>query len=151
MPDSRGPRRGGLELRDVPERKSDKELLADLLAKGYGEDEKRKRRERAAAAHRRGALREKRKGVTGSGHELRHRPVEEPEAAADNRRIEDTVAAPPPVLRRRIDNYAWRGGFLATGIPNHRFGWGRVDALAAVQSAAAMVGTVFAHGFEPVP
>jgi subtilisin family serine protease len=42
------------------------------------------------------------------------------------------------------------GAFLATDIPNHRFGWGRVDALAAVQQATAG-GPMFGDGFEPGP
>ncbi len=41
------------------------------------------------------------------------------------------------------------GGFLSTAYPNHIYGYGRVDALAAVQRAAAEA-PMFASGFEPV-
>ncbi len=100
----------------MPERKSDKELLADLLARGYGEDERRKRRERAAAAQRKAAApREKRSARGGSGLQLRRRGAAADEAEAGVRRMEDSLGPLSPALRRRIDRYAWRGGFLATG------------------------------------
>jgi subtilisin family serine protease len=40
------------------------------------------------------------------------------------------------------------GGFAATAYPNHIYGYGRVDALAAVQRAAAQA-SLFTSGFEP--
>lgn len=42
------------------------------------------------------------------------------------------------------------GTFIATDIPNHRFGWGRVDALAAVQRALELA-PMFGDGFEAGP
>jgi hypothetical protein len=102
----------------VPQPKSDRDLLAELLAKGYGAEERRDRRaRRQAVARKNAAAAEKRASAVGDGAALRRSTQSERTPEPENaQRMEDRLGPLSSAMRRRIDRYAWRNGFLATGV-----------------------------------
>ncbi len=104
--------------------KTDEKLLQELLNKGYGEDERKLRREKWLRNQKvRKDLEHRRNGRYPSSITERRESSEEmilpPESADENdlhRRAQDAVQALASKLRRRIDAYAYRNGYLVTGL-----------------------------------
>ena len=92
--------------------KSDKDLLRELLERGYGPERRTQRPQQ------RGPIRRPGRGpvVRGVSAGLDRRTEDSPEIPSPAGRLEDTLPPLAPPLRRRIDRYAYRNGFRATGL-----------------------------------
>ena len=108
-------------------RKTDEKLLEELLGRGYGVDERKRRREkwlRSVEARNRIEKRRQRERQP-QRTDRRSVPAVLGERASEDgvavpadprsRREEDALVRPSPRLRRRIDRYAYRNGYRITG------------------------------------
>ena len=101
-------------------RKTDDKLLEELLKQGYGDDERKQWRDKWRRNQQaKGDLERRRHGgpAGGEGGQTeKQRAAEGKNKGEFHRRAEDEVKSPVAKLRRRIDAYAYRRRYRATGI-----------------------------------